>query len=110
VSVVPVDFHGDLQGVQLILTVSTDVGSGRGVAKLVKDESDGLWKAFTLYTVLESLTGYEEMLGSQRPHGVTHGEDKGRRSWKDIRNAEQEFEEDPTVLIIGTLLPSPLRS
>lgn len=107
VQVVPVDFHGDLKGLQLVLTISTDAGSGRGVAKLVRDESDGIWKAFTLYTTLESLTGCEEMLGPRRPNGVAHGESKGRRSWKDTRDTEQECElEGPTVLIIGASPPS----
>jgi hypothetical protein len=103
VVVAPVDFYGDVEGVQIALTVSTDVGSGRGVAKLVKDETDGQWKVFTLYTALESLTGHEEKVGSRRPNGVTHGAEKGRRSWKERRDAEQEcgVGEEPIVLIIG---------
>jgi len=105
VSVAPVDQRGDLKGIQLMLTVSTDVGSGRGLAKLVRDKSDGQWKAYTLYTVLQSLKGHEEILGSRRPNGVAHGTVKDRKCWKDTRIIEQEFVGDePTVLIIGLTL------
>ena len=105
VSVASVDQRGDLKGIQLILTVSTDVGSGRGLAKLVQDESDGQWKAYTLYTALHGLKGHEEILGSRRPNGVAHGTVEDRKCWKDARIIEQEFVgEEPTVLIIGLTL------
>jgi len=105
VSVAPVDQRGDLKGIQLMLTVCTDVGSGRGLAKLVRDKSDGKWKAYTLYTVLQSLKGHEEILGSRRPNGVAHGTVEDRKCWKDTRIIEQEFVgEEPTVLIIGLTL------
>ncbi|PWW73969.1 FAD/NAD(P)-binding domain-containing protein [Tuber magnatum] len=102
VSLISIDRRGNLKGIRLMLTVSTDVGSGRCLAKLVRDESDGKWKTYTLYTALHSLEGHEEILGSRRPNGVTHGVSEERQSWKDRRTIEQEFiEEEPAVLIIG---------
>lgn len=92
---------GEAHIVQTFLTVETDVGFGKGVARLVND--NGKWKAFTLFTFLEGLKGHEEVTGPKRPNGVAHGEHISRKNWQDRRNAEEEFEGDdePTVLILG---------
>ena len=94
-------FGGDIHAVQAFLTVETDVGHGRGVVKLVRDDSG--WKAYTLFTFLEELNGYKEVTGRKRPNGVAHGEQISRKNWLDRRNAEQDFEgdEEPTVLVVG---------
>ena len=99
-----IDFGGDLKGVQSFLSVQTDVGWGRGLVRLLRDpEDEGNWKCFTLFTALEELTGYEELVSGRRPTGVDHGSQPGRKNWKDRRvdeeNAEGEME--PTVLIVG---------
>lgn len=92
---------GNVRSLQISLIVGTDVGSGRGLARLFKD-GGGRWKAYTLYTALHELKGYEEAIGPRRPHGVDHGARKSRQSWKDRRDAEIEFEnEEPTVLVVG---------
>ncbi|KAL7273795.1 hypothetical protein RUND412_003321 [Rhizina undulata] len=102
----PVDYQGNVPGVGVFLSVKTDIGTGRGFVRLVndEDEKEGDWKAYTLYTCLQSIDGHEELLGSRRDNGVKHGADKTRRTWKQRREAEEEFsgsEEGPTVLIIG---------
>ena len=98
---------GEAHIVQTFLTVETDVGSGKGVVKLANE--NGKWKAFTLFTFLEGLTGYEEVIGRTRPNGVEHGEHISRKNWLDRRNAEEELEGDgePTVLIIGKSVDIP---
>lgn len=87
--------------VRAFLTVVTDVGYGKGVVNLVNENSE--WKAFTLFTFLEGLTGHEEDTGRKRPNGVKHGEHASRKNWLDRRNAEEDLEggEEPTVLILG---------
>lgn len=100
----PIDFHGAVEGVQVFLNVQTDIGRGRGLVKLVRDATDGnSWKAFTLFTTLEELTGHEESTGTRRPTGVNHGAHPGRLNWQQRRDAEANCESpfDPTVLIIG---------
>lgn len=104
-AIAPVDFGGNVKGVQSFLTVDTDVGRGRGLVRLVPDPEDGgKWKAFTFFTVLQELKGFEEFIDARRPTGVAHGAQPGRKNWKERRDAEANFEDglEPTVLIIGT--------
>ena len=108
-AVAPLDLNGTVKCVQAFLDVDTDVGRGKGVVKLVPDDSDGQkWKAFTLFTTLEELKGHEELTKTRRPAGVRDGQDHGSRNWKDERDAQQNFEggREPTVLIIGRILIS----
>lgn len=103
-SVRPIDFNAKIEGVQVFLTVKTDIGHGRGLVRLVRDVTDGgRWKAFTLFTTMEELTGYEESTSTRRPTGVDHGAHLGRLNWQQRRDAEANCEPpfDPTVLVIG---------
>lgn len=105
-SVCDIDFNGKIKGVQAFLTVKTDIGSGRGLVKLVPDTTDvASWKAFTLFTTLEELKGHEESTCSRRPTGVDHGAHPGRLNWQQRRDREANCEPpfDPAVLIIGAL-------
>jgi len=97
------DADGKVHVVQAFLTVETDIGSGAGLVRLVKDEDGDEWKAFTLFTFLSELKGFEECVGRKRPNGVEHGEHLSRKNWLDKRNSEENFEdgEEPTVLILG---------
>lgn len=103
-TVASIDFVGDVKGISSFLTLETDVGKGRGIVRLCKDSNDGQWKAFTLFTAMHELKGYEEALGPRRPDGVQHGGNPGRKNWKDRREIESNYLDgrEPTVLIIGT--------
>ncbi|RAL61189.1 hypothetical protein DID88_010268 [Monilinia fructigena] len=92
---------GKTNVVQAFITAETDVGKGAGIFRLVQDQ--GTWKAFTLYTFLESLNGYEENMGKNRPYGAKHGLRTERENWLDKRNIEREFRNgaEPMVLILG---------
>lgn len=108
-AIAPVDFGGIVNGVQSFLTVDTDVGKGRGLVRLVQDPEDGgKWKAFTFFTVLQELKGFEEFVDARRPTGMERGTHPGHRNWKERRHAEANFEDglEPTVLIIGTVTVS----
>ncbi|KAL8956106.1 MAG: hypothetical protein Q9183_006414, partial [Haloplaca sp. 2 TL-2023] len=99
-----VDFKGKVNGVSAFLTVETDVGRGRGLVRLLQDPQHGnKWKAFTLFTAMHELRGYEEMVGGNRPQGVDHGGHVGRKNWQERRIATENYEGDlePTVLILG---------
>ncbi|KAF7917780.1 hypothetical protein BELL_0204g00010 [Botrytis elliptica] len=97
----PLDVDGKTNVIQAFIKVETDVGKGAGIARLVND--NGTWKAFTLYTFLEDLNGYEESVGKKRPYGVKHGEKTEKENWLDRRNLEKDFGNgsEPTVLILG---------
>lgn len=93
---------GDTKGIGFFTKITTQHGSGRGVVRLV--EKDGEWKIWTFYTALEEINGHEEPVGSNRPEGVKHGANPGRKNWLDIRKHEESFaDSDPDVLIIGML-------
>ncbi|KAI4125103.1 MAG: hypothetical protein LQ338_004455 [Usnochroma carphineum] len=103
-SICPIDFNGEVQGVQAFLTVTTDIARGRGLVKLVREHFDaGSWKAFTLFTTLEELEGHEESTCTRRPTGVDHGAHPGRLNWLQRRDREANCEPpiDPTVVIVG---------
>ena len=100
----PVDYKGKINGIASFLNIETDVGRGRGLVRLLKDPNDGgKWKAFTLFTAMHELKGHEETVKANRPHGVAHGGQPGRKNWAERRVATEYFEGElePTVLLIG---------
>ncbi|KAK7736128.1 hypothetical protein SLS53_007155 [Cytospora paraplurivora] len=89
------------RGILLYISISTRVGTGHGVARLVED-GKGSWKIWTFFTTLEELRGFEEPIGPRRTTGAHHGAHKGRKNWTDRRNEEVSFvDHEPDVLIIG---------
>lgn len=99
-----IDFNGKVDSVTSFLTIDTDVGRGRGVVRLLRDPEDGgQWKAFILFTAMHELKGFEETVNTNRPHGVDHGGQPGRKNWQERRHAMENFEDgnEPTVLILG---------
>ena len=103
-----VDYNGKINGVASFLTIDTDVGKGRGLVRLLKDPQDnGQWKAFTLFTTVHELKGHDETTKANRPNGVDHGEQPGRRNWQERRTVMENFEGDnePVVLILGIRQP-----
>lgn len=97
---------GKCQGILSYLTITTKLGRGRGIVRLVEDA--GQWKIWTLFTSLEELKGFEEPLGFRRPNGVAHGYHHGRKNWLDRRRDEVDFKtNEPEVIIIGKSTSSP---
>jgi hypothetical protein len=98
-----VDAYGEHPCVLAFLIIETTLGQSAGLVKLVQDvEGEDNWRAFTLFTTLRELEGYEEATGLRRPLGVEHGGMLGRKNWQDRRNDQEDFaHEDPTVLIVG---------
>ena len=79
-------------------TFETARGRGRGHVRL----KDG--KAWTLFTALLELKGFEEKKGPTREHGTQHGAFRDRVTWTDRRNADARelgYERQPYVLVIG---------
>ena len=101
--VASIDFKGDVKGVQSFLTAETEVGKGRGLVRLVQDPDDRMkWKAFTLFTTLDELTGFEALIEDRRPTGLEHAK-TGSVNWREVRDAEENFEggREPAVVIVG---------
>ena len=79
-------------------TFETSQGRGTGHVRL----KDG--KAWTFFTALTELKGFEEKKGPTREHGTQHGAFRDRVTWTDRRNADAKelgFERQPFVLVIG---------
>ena len=108
-NVTAADFNGKVNGVGSFLTIETDVGRGPGIVRLMQDK-DGKWKVFTLFTAMHELNEHKEMIGGNRPNGVTHGDNPGHKNWQERRTAMENFEgnREPTVLILGDFWPTPI--
>jgi len=88
----------ELAWITLVFTFDTEVGHGRGLARIVPMASQGnvVWKGHTIFTNLEGLKGYPELRGPHRNPKPNHGK------WEAERQKELAFEDrDPAVLIIG---------
>jgi hypothetical protein len=96
----PIDAFGEVNGIEFFITVTTENGHGNGVVRLA--EEAGEWKIFTVFTSLIGASGANEATGPNRPVGVKHGEQQGRKNWSDRRHDDVNFEgKDPAVLIVG---------
>jgi len=76
-------------------TFETDIAACRGHLRLLRQGDGGRWRAWTFFTSMEELKGFEERAGARRPRlGKNHGyanESAGGRSG----------ELEPRVLVIG---------
>ncbi|KAH7888343.1 FAD/NAD(P)-binding domain-containing protein [Phlebopus sp. FC_14] len=86
----------DLVFVRLCFAFKTKAGRGTGVAYLVPQPRRAQWKAYSVFTCLESLDGFPEMIGALRYSTPNHG------TWLADRERERDFpNHDPTVVILG---------
>lgn len=79
-------------------TFETAQGRGTGHVRL----KDG--KAWTFFTALMELKGFEEKKGPSRENGTQHGAFKDRVTWTDRRKADAKelgYDRQPYVLVIG---------
>ncbi|KAG6877704.1 hypothetical protein C0993_004914 [Termitomyces sp. T159_Od127] len=83
--------------VWIVGTFEFDVDSGHcsGVFRLVPTSS-GEWKAFTIFTNLETLKDFPPAIGPFRCRRVVSG-----LSWAENLRCERDITKDPSVLIIG---------
>jgi cation diffusion facilitator CzcD-associated flavoprotein CzcO len=89
--------------IEAIFKFETAEGRGHGIIRLIPDAHDGnRLKAWTLFTALEELKGFEEPLGSARPRGQSYSRDFRGPNWLDQRRASVAYaRHDPTVLVVG---------
>lgn len=94
------DAHGKVQCLQFFISVSTEVGPGQGVVRMI--ESGDKWEILTFFTVLRELKGHEEPLKHRREKGVEHVGVRDGKNWKEKReDAVNYTDTEPTVVIIG---------
>ncbi|WP_026918181.1 NAD(P)-binding domain-containing protein [Gordonia shandongensis] len=94
----------DADGVlEAFIAFETEVGRGDGHLR-IREDDDGVDRAWTFLTTLQELKGHEEPSGFTRPLGAVHGSDPDRRSWAERREdeeAELGRAVQPYVLVIG---------
>ena len=88
--------YDDITWIEALFTFKVGTwGAGDGVFRLVLSP-EGIWKGFTIYTNLQSLTDHPEKVGLLRNPLPNHGK------WSDERRKENEFEgAEPYVLVVG---------
>jgi cation diffusion facilitator CzcD-associated flavoprotein CzcO len=89
--------------IEAIFKFETAQGRGSGILRLITDAADGdALKAWTLFTALDELKGFEESLGSARPRGQSYSRDFRGPNWLDQREAASAYAgRDPVVLVVG---------
>ncbi|KAH7925619.1 FAD/NAD(P)-binding domain-containing protein [Leucogyrophana mollusca] len=87
--------YPDLALVRFCFEFETNYGKGTGVCYLVPF-AGGNWKAYTLFTCLDSLNDFPEKVGALRNPTADHG------TWEERVRQQAEFpNNDPTVIVIG---------
>lgn len=76
--IVDLRYDGSVRGIRFFTTVTTQFGSGSGVAHLVQES--GQWKIWAFFTSMERLKDHAEATGANRSHGVVHGARAGRKN------------------------------
>jgi cation diffusion facilitator CzcD-associated flavoprotein CzcO len=91
------------EAIEAIFKFETVQGRGHGIIRLIPDADDGhALKAWTLFTALDELKGFEEPLGSARPRGQSYSRDFRGPNWLDQRRTATAYaDRDPTVLVVG---------
>ena len=57
---VPIDHNGSVHDIQVFIEIETEVGTGKGVVRLLHEVESQKLKVFTLYTALYELRGHAE--------------------------------------------------
>ena len=87
--------------IEAIFRFETAVGRGSGVVRLIVEE-DGAPKAWTFFTALEELRGFEEQVGLRRPTGISYSREFRGPNWFDLRQSAAAYDgRDPEVLVVG---------
>lgn len=87
--------------IEVLFDFKTATGTGSGVVRL-REDSAGLWRAWTLSTTLQSLDGFPERTSAERAGGDAFKREWGGENWLDFRNRQRAFEDrDPAVLVVG---------
>jgi putative flavoprotein involved in K+ transport len=85
--------------IEALFAFDTEFGRAEGVLRLTTTDAP---KAWVISTSLESLTGFEEMIGEKRPSGAAYSRNFGGDNWEGVREKAQAYaDHDPTVLVIG---------
>jgi len=91
-----------MKWIEAFFDFETNVAHGRGVLRLLPDQSGG-WRAWNLLTAMQELKGHEMSRFERRPVGHSHdSHEETRENWLDRRTKAREFiDAEPQVLVVG---------
>ena len=89
--------------IEAFFTFTTDVAHCRGILRLTADDNHpDHYRAWTFFTAIDELIGFEEKTERNRPTGQSYSRDFRGPNWLDKRLAAASFENhDPAVLVVG---------
>jgi putative flavoprotein involved in K+ transport len=89
--------------IEAIFRFETPSARANGILRLIPEGARGEdCKAWTLLTALDEIKGFEESVGSRRPHGESYSRDFHGPNWLDLRKAAAAYEDrEPAVLVVG---------
>ena len=86
--------------VEAFFRFETDIASCRGHLRLLRDEEEGSWKAWTFLTAMEDLIGHEEVAAERRPVTTKpHGNASAYTSGTLV--PQHDDQQPPAVLVVG---------
>jgi cation diffusion facilitator CzcD-associated flavoprotein CzcO len=89
--------------VEAFFRFETAVARAQGVVRLDPETlGEEAPKAWTLFTAVDELKGFEENIGSRRPSGEAYSRDFRGPNWLDRRQASAAYtDREPAVLVVG---------
>ena len=89
--------------IEAFIQFQTGAARCRGIVRLTPDESQpGMWRAWTFFTAIDELIGFEEKTNRNRPTGQSYSRDFHGPNWLDQRVAAASYDShDPGVLVVG---------
>ncbi len=95
--------------IEAFIKFETKDANGRGIIRLCeatkkvdKDANGPHWRAWTLFTAIDSLKDHQEQIDRNRPTGSSYSRDFRGPNWLDERIAAQQYDNrDPAVLVVG---------
>ena len=92
-----------IDAIEAFFTFTTSTAHCRGIVRLCADEHHpDRYRAWTLFTAIDALIGFEEKTDRNRPTGQSYSRDFRGPNWLDKRIAAASYEQhDPAVLVVG---------
>ena len=95
--------------IEAFIKFETKDANGRGIIRLCeatkkvdKDANGPHWRAWTLFTAIDSLKDHQEQIDRNRPTGSSYSRDFRGPNWLDERIKAQQYDNrDPAVLVVG---------
>jgi cation diffusion facilitator CzcD-associated flavoprotein CzcO len=89
--------------IEAFVQFQTDVAHCRGILRLTPDAQEpDIWRAWTLFTAMDQLIGFEEQINRSRPRGQSYSRDFRGPNWQDKRVSAASYDSHhPDVLVVG---------